>query len=60
MTKVVFNKWRTLLTGILDMELRKKLLKCYVIFSVLRYAECWIIWIGKMKRKYLESFETWC
>ena len=30
MAKAAFNKKRTLFTGTLDLELRKKLVKCYV------------------------------
>jgi hypothetical protein len=35
MAKAAFNKKRTLFTNILDLELRKKLVKCYILSIVL-------------------------
>jgi hypothetical protein len=50
-----FNRKKTLLTSKLDLELRKKLVKCY-IWSIASYgAETWTL--QKLDQKYLESFE---
>jgi hypothetical protein len=38
----------------MDLELRKKLVKCY-IWSI---AETWMLWA--VDQKHLESFEMWC
>jgi hypothetical protein len=54
MAKAAFNKKRTLFTSTLDLELRKKLVKCYV-WSV---AEIWTL--RAVDQKHLESFEMWC
>ena len=53
-----FNKKRTLFTSTLDLELRKKLLKCYVWSIALYGAETWTL--RAMDQKHLESFEMWC
>jgi hypothetical protein len=45
-------------TGTLDLELRKKLVKCYIWSIVLYGAETWTLWAANLK--YLESFEMWC
>jgi len=42
----------------LDLELRKKLVKCYILSIVLYGAETWTL--RKVDQKYLESFEIWC
>ena len=43
MAKAAFNKKRALFTGTLDLELRKKLVKCY-IWSIAFYgAETWML-----------------
>jgi hypothetical protein len=57
-TKAAFNKKKTLLTSKLDLELRKKLVKCYIWNIVLYGAETWTL--RKLDQKYLESFEAWC
>jgi len=57
MVKVAFNKKRTLFTRKLDLELRKKLVKCYVWSIVLYGAETWTI--RAVDQKKLESFEMW-
>ena len=52
--KAAFNKKRTLFTSTLDLELRKKLVKCY-IWSIASYgAETWTLRAADQKR--LESF----
>jgi hypothetical protein len=57
MAKAAFNK-KTVFTSNLDLELRKKLVKCY-IWSIDFYgAETWTL--RKLDQKYLEMFEMWC
>jgi hypothetical protein len=58
MTKAAFNKKRTLFTSTLDLELRTKLVKCYVWSIALYGAETWTL--RAMYQKHLESFEMWC
>jgi hypothetical protein len=41
MAKAAFNKKRTLFTSTLDLELRKKLAKCYIWSIALYGAETW-------------------
>ena len=41
MAKAAFNKKRALFTSTLDLELRKKLVKCYVWSIALYGAETW-------------------
>jgi hypothetical protein len=54
MFKVAFNREKYLFTSKLDLNLRKKLLKCYIENT----AETWALW--KVDQKYLEGFEMWC
>jgi hypothetical protein len=56
MTKAAFNK-KTLFTSKLDINLRKKLVKCYIWSIALYGAETWTL--RKVSQKYLERFETW-
>jgi hypothetical protein len=42
----------------LNIELKKKLVRCYVWSIVLYCSETWAL--RKLERKYLESFEMWC
>jgi hypothetical protein len=58
MVKAAFNKKRTLLTSTLDLELRKKLVKCYVWSIALYGAETWAF--RALDQIHLESFEMWC
>jgi len=58
MAKAAFNKKRTLFTGILDLELRKKLVKCYIWSIALYGAETWTLRV--VDQKHLESIEMWC
>jgi hypothetical protein len=51
MAKVVFNKKRDLLTSKMYLELRKKLVKCYIWSIALYSSETWTL---------RESFEMWC
>jgi hypothetical protein len=43
MAKAVFNKKRNLFTSTLDLELRKKLVKCYIWSIALYDAETWTL-----------------
>ena len=43
MAKAAFNKNRTLFTSTLDLELRKKLVKCYVWSIAFHGAETWTL-----------------
>jgi hypothetical protein len=43
MAKATFNKTRNLFTSTLDLELRKKLVKCYVWSIALYGAETWTL-----------------
>jgi hypothetical protein len=47
-----------LFTSKLDLNLRKKLVKCYILSVALCGAETWTL--RKVDRKYLESFEMRC
>jgi hypothetical protein len=47
-----------LFTNKLDLNLRKKLMKCCIWNIALYGAETWIL--RKVDQKYLESFEMWC
>jgi hypothetical protein len=57
MAKAAFNRKKTLFISKVVLELRKKLVKCY-IWSIASYgAETWTL--RKLDQKYLESFEMW-
>jgi hypothetical protein len=58
MAKAAFNKKRTLFTSTLHLELRKKLVKCYIWSIALYGAETWTL--RAVDQKYLKSFEMWC
>ena len=58
MAKAAFNKKRALFTSTLDLELRKKLVKCYIWSIALFGAETWAL--RAEDQKHLESFEMWC
>jgi len=58
MAKAAFNKTRSLLTSTLYLELRKKLVKCYIWNIALYGAETWTL--RAVDQKHLESFEMWC
>ena len=56
--KAAFNRNISLLISKLNIELGKKLVRCY-IWSVALYAsETWTL--RKLEQKYLERFEMWC
>jgi hypothetical protein len=58
MAKAAFNKKRAFFTSTLDLELRKKLVKCNIWSIALYGAETWMLWA--VDQKQLESFEMWC
>jgi len=58
MAKAAFNKKRAVVTSTLDLELRKKLVKCYIWSIALYGAETGAL--RAVDQKHLESFETWC
>jgi hypothetical protein len=59
MAKAAFKKKKkTLFTSKLDLNLRKKLVKCYIWSTALYGAETWTL--RKVDQKYLESSEMWC
>ena len=53
-----FSKKKTLFTRKLDLNLRKKVIKCYIWSVVLYGAETWTL--RAADQKYLESFVMWC
>jgi hypothetical protein len=53
--KAAFNKKKTLFTSKLDLNLRKKLVKCYIWSMDLYGAETWTL--RAADQKYLESFK---
>ena len=57
MAKATFNK-KTLFTSKLDLNLRKKLVKCYIWSMALYGSKTWTL--RAVNQKYLESFEMWC
>ena len=57
-TIAAFNKKKALFTSTLDLELRKKLVKCYIWSIALYGAETWTL--RAVDQKHLESFEMWC
>jgi len=57
-TKAAFNKKRALFTSILDLKLRKKLVKCCISSIALYGAEACAL--RAVNLKHLESLEMWC
>jgi hypothetical protein len=53
--KAAFNKKRALFTSTLDLEMRKKLVKCYIWSLALYGAENWTL--RTVDQKHSESFE---
>ena len=58
MAKAAFNKKRALFTSTLDLELRKKLVKCYIWSITLYGTEIWTL--RAVDHKHLGSSEMWC
>jgi hypothetical protein len=42
----------------LDLNLRKKLVNCYILSTDIYGAETWTL--RKVEQKYMEGFEMWC
>ena len=57
MAKAAFNKKKNRFTSKLDLNLRKKLVKCYVWSMALYGAETWTL--RATDQKCLEIFEMW-
>jgi hypothetical protein len=57
MAKTAFNK-KNHFTSKLDLNLRKKLVKCYIWSIALYGAQTWTF--RKVDQTYLESSEMWC
>ena len=57
MAKAAFSKKKTLFTSKLVLNLRKKLIKCYIWSMALYGAQAWTL--RAVDQKYLESFEMW-
>jgi hypothetical protein len=55
MVKVAFNRKIPLLTSKVNIELRKKLVRCHVWSIALYVSETWTL--RKLEQKYLESFK---
>ena len=58
MTKAAFSKKKIIFTSKLDLNLRKKLIKCYIWSMAFYGSETWTL--RAADQKYLESFEIWC
>ena len=58
MAKAAFNKKKAPFTSTLDLNLKKKLVKCYIWSIALYGAETWTVRAADQKQ--LESFEMWC
>jgi hypothetical protein len=58
MAEAAFNKKRAPFTSKMDLELWKKLVKCYIWSIALYGAETWTL--RTVDRKQMESFEMWC
>jgi hypothetical protein len=56
--KAAFNNKRTLFTGTLDLEMRKKLVKYYIWNIAVYGAESWML--RALDQEHLESFEMCC
>jgi hypothetical protein len=56
--KAAFSKKKDLYTSKMDLELRKKLVKCYIWSMALYCADNWKL--RAVDQKYKESFEMWC
>ena len=57
MAKAAFNKKKTLFASTLDLNLRTKVVKCYIWNRAFYGAETWTL--RAADQKYLESFEIW-
>ena len=57
MAKTAFNRKNTLFTSKLELNLRNKLVKCYIWSVALYGAETWTL--QRVDQKYKDSFEMW-
>jgi len=58
LAKAAFNKERALFTSTLDLDLRTRLVMCYIWSIALYGAETWTL--RAVDQKNLENFEMWC
>jgi hypothetical protein len=58
MAKAAFNKKKNLFTSKLDLNMWKRLVRCYVWSITLYGAETWKL--RATDQKHPESFEMWC
>jgi hypothetical protein len=58
MAKAAFNKKKTLFTSTFGLNLRNKLVKCYIWSTALYDVETWTL--RKVDKKDMENFEMWC
>jgi hypothetical protein len=58
MAKVAFNKKMALFISKMDLELRKKLVKCYIWSIAVYGTETWTL--RAVDQKHLEILEMWC
>jgi hypothetical protein len=58
MAKASFNNKRALFTSKIDLQLRNKPVKCYILSIVLCSAETWTL--RAVDQKHLETSEMWC
>jgi hypothetical protein len=56
--KTAFSKKKSLFTSKLDLNIRKKLVKCY-IWSIDLYV-VQTLTLRKLEQKYLRSLDVWC
>jgi hypothetical protein len=57
-SKAALNKEKTLFVSKLGLELRKKLVNCYIRSIALYCAGTWTL--PKIEQNYLKSFDIWC
>jgi hypothetical protein len=58
MANATFSRKRTHFTRKMDLELRNKLVKCYIWTTALYGAETWTL--RAVGQEHMESFEMWC
>jgi len=58
LVQAAFNKEKALFTSKLNLDLKKKLIQCYIWSIALYGAESGTL--QKVDQKYLKSFEMWC
>jgi hypothetical protein len=56
--KAARNKKKTFVASKLDLNLRKKLINCYIQSTVFHAAETWTL--RKVDQKWMQSFGMWC